>query len=597
MKSVSSAKKYIDEERMQIIREGKVHLEDIKLRAVVYARVSTDHEEQLKSFNNQLETYRQEIEANPNWKYVGAYSDEGITGSSASIRVGLQQMLADAREGKFDLVVTKSISRFARNVRDCLNYIAEFKQCGVVIFFDQENIISINESDEMRLHFLALGAQMESRSAKERTKVVFDKGIANGRIYGNSKILGYQKDKCKLVIDEYEAEIVRTIFDLYVHKRYGMRRIAKELAARGMTRRDGVLIATSTIQSVLQNPKYKGVYCGGKTALKANGHSRRLLPESEWTMHEDPSIPVIIPPDLWEEAAKIRAGKSQKYREEVKTPCNEGKYRYSRKLVSGINPDLRYQRFLSRYKDSRREGWQCRNHKDPAHPENIGPTVYSDELDRVITSILDEIVGNYDKIIEEMLEQYQIAVSTNQIQEKLKRVETELRRIEKARERDLIAFEAEAITVEELKARKQEGERKTAQLMEQKEQLSNTGREIEKVLDGLSDMREQMREMVLKQEPSREMIDNLIDKIIIKKESTRKELHLEIYFKAFKNFKSYTIFRGVRAENEENGDEEEGEENFCDCYDKQTTTVTNQEESPLGKNFCECYDSFISTSP
>lgn len=579
----------INEELMQVISEGKTPLEQLKLRAVVYARVSTDHEEQLQSFNNQLETYKREIEANPNWRYIGAYSDEGITGSSASIRVGLQQMLADAKEGKFDLIVTKSISRFARNVKDCLNYIDRFKRCGVAIYFDQENIVSIRTKDTLMLQFLAMGAEMESRSAKERTKVVFDKGIANGRIYGNSKILGYRKDKCRLVVDEYEAEIVRTIFDLYVHQRLGMRRIAKELASRGMTRKDGGLIATSTIQSVLQNPKYKGVYCGGKTALKANGRSRRLLPESQWTMFEDPSIPVIIPPDLWEEAARIRAGKSQKFREEVKMPCNEGKYRYSRKLVSGINPELRYQRFLSRYKDSKREGWYCRNHKDPAHPENIGPAVYSDELDRVMVSILDEIVGNYDEIVEDMLKQYRLAVSSNQIQEKLKRVEGELQKIAKARERDLIAFEAEAITVDELKKRKEEGEKKTARLLEQKEQLSNAGREIQKVLDGLADMRDRMKEAIRQQTPTREMIDILIDRIIIGKDSTRKELHLEIYFKAFKNFKSYTIFRGV------DGKKQAGED-LCECSDKGTYTVANPEEAGLGENLPECYDKCISMS-
>jgi len=581
---------HIDEERMRVIRRNEKSVRKLPSRTVVYARVSTDSEEQKKSFDNQLTTYRQEIEANPNWQYVGSYSDEGITGSKANIRDGLQQMLADAREGKFDLIITKSLSRFTRNVKDCLNYIDEFEKCGVVILFDQENLVSIREQDKIMIHFFALGAQMESESARERTKIVFEKGIENGRVYGNDKILGYHKRNCRLVIDEYEAEIVRTIFDLYVHERLGMRRIAKELAARGMTRRDGTLIATSTIQSVLQNPKYKGVYCGGKTVLGTNKTSRVLLPESEWKMHEDPSIPVIIPPELWDEAAKIRAEKSQKYEEEVKTPCNQGKYRYSRKIVSGVNPDLHYQRFLSRYKDSRREGWQCRNYKDPAHPENIGPAVYSDELDRVITHILDEIIGNYDDIIEEMMNQYRILRSGKQLQERQKRIDAKLKKLEKARERDLIAFEAEAITIEELKRRKEESIRKAQQLAEEEERLTHTHREIGKVIDGLRDMKDKMREIVAQKEPTREMIDNLIEKIVIAAGSTRKELHLEIYFRAFKNFKSYTIFRDGRVEDDGDTDGDGSGEKLCECSDKGVMFVPKPEEKGEEKNFCECHD-------
>ena len=231
-----------------------VNIQEMDLRVVDYARVSTASREQRKSFENQLDTYRRMIEENSHWTYAGTYSDEAVTGTKAHLRGGFQQMIRDAQAGLFDLILVKDVARFARNIKECLVYKDQLKSYGVMIWFVKENINSFLSSDEMMLKFMALGAEMEANSARTRTKIVFEQGIRKGKVYGNSKILGYTKDHCTLVVDEQEAETVRLIFDLYVHERMGLRRIAKELAERGITRKDGTQIPPRTIKTVLENP-------------------------------------------------------------------------------------------------------------------------------------------------------------------------------------------------------------------------------------------------------------------------------------------------------------------------------------------------------
>lgn len=186
-------------ELLKAVNSG-VDIREMKLRVVDYARVSTAGYAQKKSFENQLETYRRMIEENPTWVYAGTYSDEAVSGTKAALRGGFQQMITDAEKGCFDLVLVKDVARFARNIKECLIYKDKLKSCGVMIYFVKENINSFRNCDEMMLQFMALGAEMEAKSARSRTKIVFEQGIQNGKIYGNSKILGYQKQNCKLII-------------------------------------------------------------------------------------------------------------------------------------------------------------------------------------------------------------------------------------------------------------------------------------------------------------------------------------------------------------------------------------------------------------
>ena len=532
--------------------DNGANIQDMDLRVVDYARVSTASREQRKSFENQLDTYRQMIEDNPNWTYTGTYSDEAVTGTKAHLRGGFQQMIADAQVGLFDLIIVKDVARFARNIKECLVYKDRLKSCGVMVWFVKENINSFRTSDEMMLQFMALGAEMEAKSARSRTKIVFEQGIQKGKVYGNSKILGYTKDHCKLVIDEEEAEIVRLIFELYVHQRMGLRRIAKELAERGITRKGGTQIPTRTIKTVLENPKYKGYYCGGKTEKLDMGerYVRRELPDSEWVMYKDPSIPAIVSEALWDEAAKIRKERQAKYREDVAAPCNQGIYRYSGKIISGfdIAPDITFTRSVYRYKGVNRECWQCRNHKDAAHPGNIGPTLYSDELDTIVQGMLHDLLGGYDALIADLMHRYQSATTEQQMDKRMTALKKQQAAIEKKRRKLLDLYEDDAITKDEYMARSAQHKARLDAIQSEREMLKASSEKSRQMLEQLDELKQSVSRMAEESIPSKETIDNLMDKIVVRGDSTKKEINLEITLKVIAVTRTFQVLRNRKQE-------------------------------------------------
>lgn len=523
------------------------NIQDMNLRVVDYVRVSTASREQRKSFENQLDTYRQMIEDNPNWTYSGTYSDEAVTGTKVYMRGGFQQMIADAQAGLFDLIIVKDVARFARNIKECLVYKDKLKSCGVMIWFVKEGINSFRSKDEMFLQWMAMGAEMEAENARSRTKIVFEQGIQRGKVYGNSKILGYTKDHCKLVVDEEEAETVRLIFDLYVHQRMGLRRIAKELAERGITRKDGTQIPTRTLKTVLENPKYKGFYCGGKTEKLDMGerYVRRELPQNEWVMYKDPAIPAIVSEALWDEAAQIRKERQGKYREEVSAPCNQGIYRYSGKIVSGFDaaPGVSFTRCLYRYKGINREGWQCRNYKDAAHPGNIGPTLYSDELDTIVQGMLHDLLGGYDAMIADLMRRYQSATTGQQIEKRMETLKKEQETIEKKRRKLLDLYEDDAITKDEYMTRSAEHKSRLNVIQSEREMLKASSEKSRQMLVQLDGLKQSVRRMAEESTPSKETIDSLIDKIVVRGDSTKKAINLEITLKVIAVTQAFQILR------------------------------------------------------
>lgn len=524
-------------------------IRNMKLKVVDYARVSTASREQRKSFENQLDTYRAMIEDNKNWTYIGTYSDEAVSGTKATLRGGFQQMIEDARTGKFDLILVKDVARFARNIKDCLVYKDKLKGYGVMIFFVKENLNSFRSSDETMLQFMALGAEMEAKSARSRTKIVFEQGIQKGRVYGNSKILGYTKDHCKLVVDEGEAETVRLIFDLYVHQRMGLRRIAKELALRGITRTNGTQIPTRTIKCILENPKYKGYYCGGKTEKLDMGEKyvRRNLPESDWVMYKDPTIPAIVSEALWNEAARIRAEKQGKFNEEVSAPCNQGIYPYSGKIESEFVTGVNYTRVVYKYKGIEREGWQCRNHKDALHPGNVGPTLYTDELNSIVQAMLHELLGGYDHMIADLLQRYEAAAGGEHSKKRTEGLQKERAKIELKQHKLLELYEEDALTKEDFIARNKEHKARLDAIGAELTSLQSTADTSKAMLSELDSLRETIAATAQEVAPSKETIDTLVEKILVHTDSTRTNIHIDIVLRFLPITRTFNILRGQES--------------------------------------------------
>ncbi|MGN0180373.1 MAG: recombinase family protein [Monoglobaceae bacterium] len=202
--------------RKEMTKHNK-RLTDLNLRVVYYARVSTEKDAQLHSLSAQKEYFENKIIQNPNWTLVQGYVDEGISATSVKNRENFLQMIKDAEMHKFDLILTKEISRFARNTVDSLSYTQDLLRHGVGVYFENDNLNTLEPDSELRLTIMSGIAQDESRKVSDRVSFGFKRAIEKGTVLGNNCIWGYRKDKGKLVIVPEEAEIVYKIFDMYAN--------------------------------------------------------------------------------------------------------------------------------------------------------------------------------------------------------------------------------------------------------------------------------------------------------------------------------------------------------------------------------------------
>lgn len=227
-----------------------------KRRVAGYARVSTDLEEQATSYETQMTYYRNYIESREDWEFAGMYSDEGITATNTKKRTGFNLMIEDALSGKIDLIITKSVSRFARNTVDSLTTIRKLKDKGIEVYFEKENIWTLDAKGELMITIMSSLAQEESRSISENTTWGKRKQFADGKgSVAFSWFLGYDKD---FKINEEQAATVRLIYRLFISG-LSFYAITKELESRGIKSPSGKdRWHISTVKSILTNEKYRG---------------------------------------------------------------------------------------------------------------------------------------------------------------------------------------------------------------------------------------------------------------------------------------------------------------------------------------------------
>ena len=231
-----------------------------KRKVAAYARVSTDKDEQLSSYEAQCDYYTKFIKTRNDWEFAGIYSDEGVTGTSTTKREGFQAMIKDALDGKIQLILTKSVSRFARNTVDSLTTIRQLKEHGVEVYFEKENIWTFDSKGEMLLTILSSLSQEESRSISENVKWGQRKKSSDGKFsLGYSWFLGYDKGPDgTLVINPEQAKIVERIYSDFLSGK-SVNGIADALTNDGVPTPGGKTIwSDTTVRSILQNEKYKG---------------------------------------------------------------------------------------------------------------------------------------------------------------------------------------------------------------------------------------------------------------------------------------------------------------------------------------------------
>ena len=504
---------------------------DLPLRVTFYARVSTDQDEQINSLENQVQYYTELIQSKPNWKFVPGYVDEGISGGSTKRRDNFNRMIRDAKAGMFDFIITKEISRFSRSTLDSIKYTQELLDYNVGVFFQNDNINTLDTDSEFRLVIMAGVAQDEIRKLSERLKFGFRQAIKNGHVLGNDKLYGYDKKDCVLTVNEEEAEIIRIIFDLYGNQRLGTRTISKRLMELGYTSREGNAFNTLTIRHILENPKYKGWYCGNKSQSVDYRTKRNiLLDESEWVTYPDPSIPAIVPEELWNRANALY----KRRREEMKSHSSgvsfHNRYPYSAKIYCEEHGTT-FHRQVIQTKKGQQEVWQCKVYRSHGRAACSAPQIRSSDLDVILSDIFKELVRDKEKIIDSL-----VTVLTNIPKEvdygKLRcQVENEMDDLERKKNRLLDLSIAGALTVEEFKER---NDAFNAQIQECQGKLTAIRQEENQPSEELDipAIRQALDEALrFTGEIDTALVATILDKVVVKKESTKDAIHLDIFLK------------------------------------------------------------------
>lgn len=505
---------------------------DMPLRVTFYARVSTDQDEQINSLENQVQYYTELIQSKPNWRFVPGYVDEGISGGSTKKRDNFNRMIRDAKAGMFDFIITKEISRFSRSTLDSIKYTQELLDYNVGVFFQNDNINTLDTDSEFRLVIMAGVAQDEIRKLSERLKFGFRQAIKNGHVLGNDKLYGYDKKDCVLTANEEEAEIIRIIFDLYGNQRLGTRTISKRLMELGYTSREGNAFNTLTIRHILENPKYKGWYCGNKSQSVDYRTKRNiLLDESEWVTYPDPSIPAIVSEELWNRANILY----KRRREEMKSHSSgisfHNRYPYSAKIYCEEHGTT-FHRQVIQTKKGQQEVWQCKVYRSHGRAACSAPQIRSSDLDVILSDIFKELVRDKEKIIESL-----VTVLTNIPKEvdygKLRcQVENEMDDLERKKNRLLDLSIAGALTVEEFKERNDafnaqilECQGKLTAIRQEEESRSSEELDIPAIRQALD------RALSFTGDIDTALVATILDRVIVKRESTKDNIYLDIFLK------------------------------------------------------------------
>lgn len=297
------------------IKKENINFMNLPLRVTFYARVSTEFNVQLNSLDNQITYYTDFIKSNPNWEYVEGYVDEGLSGVSTAKRERFNEMIEDGKNGLFDLIVTKEVSRFARNTLDSIQFTRELLSSGVAVYFQSDNINTLDEDSELRLTLMSSMAQDESRKISNRVRFGHHQAIKNGTVLGTNNMFGYTKKDGKLTINEEEAAFIRELFEMYATGRFSMKQMEKHFYEKGIRNRKGNKLSHSTMGNIIRNPKYKGYYVGNKVVITdLFTKKQKFLPEDEWVMYKDETgeiVPAIVSEELWEKANEVLYMRSQ----------------------------------------------------------------------------------------------------------------------------------------------------------------------------------------------------------------------------------------------------------------------------------------------
>lgn len=332
-------------------------------RVAIYGRVSSEHEEQISAFHNQQDWYELIAQQHPNWNITGRYFDEGITGTAMKKRPAFMQMLDDAHQGQFDLIVTREVCRFARNTVDALTATRELRHIGVEVYFIQDNIWTMDPDGEFRLTFMATFAQEESRKISERARAGQQISREKGVLYGTENILGYDRVDGTYVINPEQAYTVQKIFNLYAAG-WGYKSICAELIRLGCENTLGVVKwEVARIGQILRNATYKGYLVYNKSTSDDYLTQKRIKNPEQDHVYVKGTFDPIVSEELWNYCESLRIKKTiiQKDTDGAikRSGCPSSQSVWHSKLRCNCGSSFRYFLWHENLNGKQRFGYEC----------------------------------------------------------------------------------------------------------------------------------------------------------------------------------------------------------------------------------------------
>ena len=414
---------------------GRNNEERQKIRVAAYCRVSTDSDEQATSYEAQIEHYTAFIKKNPDWEFAGIFADDGISGTDTRKREEFNRMIEECMEGKIQMVITKSISRFARNTLDCLKYIRQLKDRGIPVFFEKENINTMDAKGEVMLTIMASLAQQESESLSQNVKIGLQYRYQQGLVQVNhNRFLGYTKDaEGHLVVEPEEAEVVKRIYREYLEGA-SLLQIGRGLEA------DGILTGAGkkkwrpeTIKKILQNEKYIGDALLAKTytvdfLTKKRVKNNGIVPQYYVENSHEPIIPRDLYMQVQEEMVRrtnLHSGENRKKR------VYSSKYALSSIVYCPKCGEI-YRRIAWNNRGKRSTVWRCCTRVEHGPEGCDAPTIQESDLQEAVVKAINLALGNRDGMMTALQENIEAVIrqedetSAEGINAKLEELQKEL---------------------------------------------------------------------------------------------------------------------------------------------------------------------------
>lgn len=501
-----------------------------KKKVAAYARVSTDKEEQESSFELQVDHYTQVIRNNPEWEMVKIYADPGISGTKAEKRPEFMQMIQDCRDGKIDIILVKSFSRFSRNTVDFLTYVRELRDLGVSVRFETENIDTASANGDILMTILAAIAEQESRSISENIKWAYQKKFERGSVVLNtSQLLGYRKagtdeeGNAIYEIVEEEAQIIRRIYGDYVAGKT-IHQIAKGLEADGILTKTGkTKWYTRTILNILQNEKYTGNALMGKTYKPDVMSKKRMKNNGEAPMYYlEGSHPAIIEKSVFDlvQSEIVRRSSNPDMAAGVKKYAS--KYTFSGLLICGHCHHKMRRQMRDRAKGRKEPYWACSTKVLEGKKSCQLNQLKESTVEQVFLAAIQDLVGDADDFVDKIGINAELAMEDGTVK-RLEAVAARILEIQESIFKLQKDHQRNKITTKEYSEKLDEMIREIDTLEAEKKELQTASNRYEDVKNQLEAFRKILKADRL--EENSLLVKSLVEQILVYDD------YMEIYFK------------------------------------------------------------------